>query len=169
MKEHNRQSIGVGVFVRRGDKILIGQRGRLCVRGKDMFCLPGGMLEHPETFAQCAIREVREEAGIEVWPYTISDVPFSIPGLLAVTDHFDIDQQRDGNLVDHLSFWMMTTYASGEPEIMEPDKCVGWEWIRPAALIERLGHTCENPTHPQYYWTPAPLWRRILRPWFGVM
>jgi hypothetical protein len=82
-----------------------------------------------------------------------------------VTDHSDIHQQQDGHLVDHLSLWVMTVYAGGIPENKEPHKCTGWWWARPQEIAKLEG--AENPTHPQYYWTPIPLWRKILRPYFG--
>lgn len=168
MAENNRHSAGIGIFIRRMDKILIGRRGPACARGAGLFALPGGKLDHPETFPDCVRREAREETGLEVeiggnWP------PFSIPGVLAVTDHFDINQQVDGRLADYLSFWMICESRDGEPRVMEPDKCHGWHWVRPRDLLVEMGQSAENPTHPQHYWTPAPLWRRILRPYFGEM
>lgn len=165
MAEHNRQTAGVGVFVRNGNKILIGQRGPACRYGAGMMALPGGYLDHPESFVDCAVREVEQETGV-VCERVRSVIPFRIPGLLAVTDHFDLSQQRDGNLKDHLTFWMLTDYVSGEPVVREPGKAHFWQWVEPCIFLMNVGDAAENPTHPQFYWTPGPLWRAILRPYF---
>lgn len=170
-------SIGVGMFIRNGNTILVGRRGKGCSRGVGCLALPGGHVEPGETIIQAALREVKEETGLDVEhiggtappgssrPELYTNAPFCIPGLLAVTDHFDLNQQVDGKLLEHLSFWMMTRYIEGVPVNMEPTKCERWEWMRPADIAKLDG--VENPTHPQYYWTPIPLWRRILRPYFG--
>eukprot|EP00878_Enallax_costatus_P041622 GHUV01048450.1.p1 GENE.GHUV01048450.1~~GHUV01048450.1.p1 ORF type:complete len:126 (+),score=18.67 GHUV01048450.1:363-740(+) len=54
--------VGLGVIVKRGDHILLGQRhGSL---GEGEWALPGGHLEPGESFEACAMREVAEETGI---------------------------------------------------------------------------------------------------------
>lgn len=53
------------VVVHRG-KVLLVKRKRPPFRG--WLALPGGMLEDNETLEQCAVREVREEAGVVVRP-----------------------------------------------------------------------------------------------------
>lgn len=161
----NRQSAGVGVFVRKFDKILVGRRGPLSRFGQGLLALPGGVLDHPESFPALARREVFEETGLAVTVGGAADAPYCVPGLLAVTDHFDQTQQQDGNLRDHLTFWIMSRWVSGEPAVMEPGKCEGWTWMHPCDVLATPG--ADNPGHPQYYWTPAPLWRKILRPYFG--
>ena len=55
---------GVGVVVRKEDRVLIIQRGNAPGRGE--WGLPGGALEIGETWRDAAVREVREECGIEI-------------------------------------------------------------------------------------------------------
>jgi 8-oxo-dGTP diphosphatase len=158
-------SVGVGVFVRRNSsEILVGRRTKQCARGAGCLALPGGHVEAGETIVQAALREVEEETGLAVQLYG-ARASFRVSGLLAVTDHFDIEQQRDGRLLDHLTMWIMTHHAGGEPVNREPHKCAEWLWMPPHKVLETPG--AENPTHEQYYWTPAPLWREILQPYFG--
>lgn len=55
---------GVGVVVRKGDTVLVIQRGNPPRRGD--WGIPGGAVELGETLRDAAVREVREECGIEI-------------------------------------------------------------------------------------------------------
>ena len=54
----------VVVLVREGDRILMVQESKARVAGT--WNLPGGRVELGESFTDAAVREVREEAGVEV-------------------------------------------------------------------------------------------------------
>ena len=54
-------TIGVGVFVFRGDRVLLARRGHEPARGK--WSIPGGGGEVGETLRQTALRELAEECG----------------------------------------------------------------------------------------------------------
>lgn len=54
----------VGVVVRNGERVLLIQRGKPPRRGD--WGIPGGALEIGETWRAAAVREVREECGIEI-------------------------------------------------------------------------------------------------------
>ncbi|KAK3067338.1 hypothetical protein LTS18_001172, partial [Coniosporium uncinatum] len=56
--------VGVGVFVLRGNKFIVGKR--LGSHGEGTYALPGGHLEYGESFEECAAREVLEETGLDV-------------------------------------------------------------------------------------------------------
>jgi mutator protein MutT len=56
--------IGVGVVVQKDDSVLLIQRGQ--EPGRGMWSLPGGGVELGEHLEQAAVREVREECGIEI-------------------------------------------------------------------------------------------------------
>ena len=59
----------IGVVVWRGEETLIIRRGK--PPGLGQWGLIGGAQEVGETFFECAIREAREEAGIEISPFNI--------------------------------------------------------------------------------------------------
>ena len=59
-----RPLIGVGVVVCKGDQVLLVRRAKAPRRGQ--WSLPGGAQKLGETVRQAAIREVREETGLEV-------------------------------------------------------------------------------------------------------
>jgi 8-oxo-dGTP diphosphatase len=64
MSEMNHPVVGIGVFVVHEGKALLLKRVK--EHGEGTWGLPGGHLEHGETFEECARREVFEEAGIKL-------------------------------------------------------------------------------------------------------
>lgn len=63
---------GVGVVVCKDDQVLLIRRGQPPRQGE--WGIPGGALEVGETWRQAAVREVREECGIEITLGKIIDV-----------------------------------------------------------------------------------------------
>jgi ADP-ribose pyrophosphatase YjhB (NUDIX family) len=57
--------IRVGVVLLEGDALLLVEHRK---GDRGYWLLPGGGLEHGETFFDCAVREVREETGLVVEP-----------------------------------------------------------------------------------------------------
>jgi 8-oxo-dGTP diphosphatase len=60
----NRPKVGVGLLIFKDGKILLGKRKSAHAPG--VYCGTGGHLESGESVFDCAIRETREEAGIEI-------------------------------------------------------------------------------------------------------
>ncbi len=56
--------VGVGVVVWKDGKVLLIRRGKSPMRGR--WSLPGGRQELGETVREAAVREVREETGVEI-------------------------------------------------------------------------------------------------------
>ena len=116
--------VGVGVMILKEGKILLAQRKGSHGAGK--YAFPGGHLEHGESFADCAIRETREEAGIE-----ITNVRF----------------QFVANLIHYLPkhythIGMIADWKAGEPQVLEPEKSESWGWYAldavPSPLFESI-------------------------------
>jgi 8-oxo-dGTP diphosphatase len=61
--------IGVGAVVWRDDKVLLVKRKNPPSQGQ--WALPGGKQQWGETIFQAAVREVREETGVEITPLGI--------------------------------------------------------------------------------------------------
>lgn len=58
-------SPGVTVLIADGERVLLGRRGPQSF-APGTWCLPGGFIEFEEDFVAAAVREVREETGLEV-------------------------------------------------------------------------------------------------------
>lgn len=64
MDSQNTIKIGIGVMTFKNGKVLMGKRnGR---HGEGEYAFTGGNLDYTESFENCARRETREEAGIEI-------------------------------------------------------------------------------------------------------
>ena len=99
--------IGIGVFVFKKGKFLMGKR--LGSHGEGSWSIPGGHLEFGESFEDTAQREVLEETGL-----AIRNIRFG-----AVTnDYFEKEDKH------YVTIWMLSDYASGKATILEPDKSV---------------------------------------------
>jgi len=112
--------VGIGVMVIKNGKVLVGKRKGSFAPGK--YAWPGGKLHYMESFEDCARREVREEAGIE-----IENIRFL--RLMNFKDH------APKHFVD---IGLAADWKSGEPKVMEPDKCEGWDWYDIDSLPEPL-------------------------------
>ncbi|HYC98624.1 NUDIX hydrolase [Brevundimonas sp.] len=88
----------VGVVCLRGGEVLLIRRGRPPRQGE--WSLPGGRIEPGERAVDAALRELREETGVEA----------EIIGLVDVVDGLFPDAGRHYVLIDYAARWV-----SGEP------------------------------------------------------
>ncbi len=66
--------VGAGVLAERDGKVVLARRG--INPGKDKWCFPSGFVEYDETPAQGAIREFKEETGLDVEITELLDVVY---------------------------------------------------------------------------------------------
>jgi 8-oxo-dGTP diphosphatase len=133
-----RPIIGVAGIIVKEQKILLGKRKSEL--GKGTWGFPGGKLEFNETLEACLNRELLEETSLIV------------PNCHLATFTNDIFEKEKAHYV---TLYLRAYYESGEPKIMEPDKCEKWEWFywcslpRPLFLpIENLLKQGYDPTLP---------------------
>ncbi len=119
-------------------KVLLGKRKN--AHGAGEYAWPGGHLEYMESFEECAKREVREEAGIEV-----KNVRF-----LLLTN---LKTYAPKHYVD---VGLVAEWESGEPKVMEPEKLEGWSWYDMNNLPQPLFSTI--PSYLEAYATGKNFW-----------
>lgn len=83
----------VGICRPDGRWLMIRRSALVAAPGK--VCFPGGAIEEGEDREAAAVREVREEVGLElraiqwVWHHETEDRPLTLWGYLGLADHFD--------------------------------------------------------------------------------
>jgi 8-oxo-dGTP diphosphatase len=107
----DRPKVGVGVIVIRDNKVLLGKR--LNAHGNHTYNFPGGHLEFGESIETCAKREVFEETGLKVDKIIVG--PFT-------NDIFKEENKH------YITIFALCESKIGEPQVMEPEKCTGWNW-----------------------------------------
>lgn len=114
--------IGIGVLIFKQQHLLLGQRKGS--HGALTWSPPGGHLEFGEALEACALREVKEETGLEL----------AAPKLLAMTN--DIFHQEKKHYVT--IFFRADFPADQVVQNLEPEKLIKWEWINVNTLPENL-------------------------------
>jgi ADP-ribose pyrophosphatase YjhB (NUDIX family) len=124
---------GVGVLVVRGGRVLMSRR--LAPHGRGTWSVPGGKPRARESAVACALRELREETGLEGRRGRV------------VAEH--VDGFPESRLVFRTRF-VEVEDVSGRPSRREPDKAAGWRWcawsklpaplFAPVASLVRSGY-----------------------------
>jgi 8-oxo-dGTP diphosphatase len=120
MADGPRPLVGICVVVVKDGRVLLGKRKGS--HGADEYACPGGHLEHLESFADCAAREVMEETGLAIGPVRFLRV-------------LNLTHYAPKHYVD-IAF--AADWQSGEPEVREPDKVDSWAWYPLDALPSPL-------------------------------
>ena len=105
--------VGVGVFVVRDGKFLIGKRKG--AHGAGTWSLIGGHMEMGESIEQTAIREVMEETGVEI----------KNPRYIGMTNDNEAFKKDNRHYVN---LYVLAEWAGNEPTETEPDKLTDLIW-----------------------------------------
>lgn len=122
-----RPQVGVGVFVMKDGKFLMGKRRGS--HGEGAWCTPGGHLEYGESWADCSSREVMEETGV-----SIKNI-----GFIALTNDVFSEEGKH-----YITICMRCDWESGEPKILEPDKFIELGWFTLDTLSNPLFLPLQN-------------------------
>lgn len=120
--------VDVMVLLRRDDgKVLLTERANTGY-ADGQLCPPGGHLEDGETVTEGALRETREEIGVEIDP---KDLTFA-----------HVLHYRSPEGTARIGFFFTATRWRGEPMNREPHKCARLIWTDPAnPLTETVPYT----------------------------
>lgn len=117
--ERLKLKIAVYIFLIKENNILLGRRFNTGWQDGN-YGLPSGHLENDESLIDALIRETKEEIGVDIQP---KDMEFK---------HV---MHRRSIYVD---FFFATKQWSGEPQIMEKDKCDDIQWFPLGKLPENI-------------------------------
>lgn len=116
------------LIVNSDGEVLLGKRHETSIY-PGRFCLPCGYIEYDETYVEAAIREVKEEAGIDIFPKGIINV---------VSNHF-------GNGINSLVIVMLAEYEGRkEPEPGDDITEVGWFSIEDMNKLPPLAFSADE-------------------------
>ncbi|HZV85300.1 MAG TPA: NUDIX hydrolase, partial [Brevundimonas sp.] len=111
----------VGVVCLRGDEVLLIRRGKPPRKGE--WSLPGGRIEYGERATDAALRELREETGVEA----------EISGLLDVVDGVFPEEGRHYVLIDFGAVWLAGEPVAGDDAVearfvalADAEGLIGW-------------------------------------------
>jgi len=124
MKDKKYPRVGIGVMIlNEQGQVLLGLRKGS--HGAGEWCFPGGHYEFGETVFETAQRETMEETGLEVSEFE----------LISVADEMKYIESDDKH---YLNVGVKAVYNGGEPKVMEPDKCLEWQWFDLNSLPENM-------------------------------
>lgn len=110
-KDKKISGVGVAALILKDGKVLVGKRAEKNQRGA--WGQPGGSLRFGETLEECARREAREEAGVEIKNITFAKT---------------VDDIRKDAGKHYVGIFMLAELASGEPKII-PGEFDEWKWV----------------------------------------
>ena len=114
--KHEFTRVGVGPFLLNSRfEILLGKRKGS--HGAGEWSLPGGHIEKFETIEQATLREIKEETGL-------TKVRFLKK--LSYSENFFPEEDKH-----YITCYTLAQLIEGEPQLIEPDKCEGWQWFDP--------------------------------------
>jgi 8-oxo-dGTP diphosphatase len=108
---YDRPKVGIGVFVKKDGKYLLGLRKGSHGAGK--WSLPGGHQEGGESFEEACTRKVGEETGLLIK---------NICPLCFTNDLFEEEK------LHYVTLFFTADWESGDVINREPNKCEKWEW-----------------------------------------
>lgn len=121
----DRSIVGVHLVLVRDGAVLLGQRHPNSAFAPGSWHLPAGHREAGESALACMVRESAEEAGL-----TIAATDLQLAHTL--------DLLAPNSPTPRVQLFFTTSRWSGEPRVLEPDRCTQWRWWPLDALPEPL-------------------------------
>ncbi|MFE9997260.1 NUDIX domain-containing protein [Streptomyces avermitilis] len=116
-----RSVVGAHLVLIRNGAVLLGKRHANSAFAPSTWHLPAGHREQGESAMACVIREAEEETGL-----TIAESDLSLVHTLDLLD--------PGSPIPRIQLFFTASRWSGEPAVLEPDRCTEWRWWPLTAL-----------------------------------
>lgn len=126
MANKKRPKVGIGVLVLKNGKVLLAKRKG--AHGTGEWAFPGGHLEFWESYEECAKRECREEAGIE-----IKNVRF-----------LRLSNLKKYGGKHYVDIGIIADWESGDPQVLEPHRAEKWKWFSLNNLPDPMFEVCKH-------------------------
>jgi 8-oxo-dGTP diphosphatase len=108
--------VGIGTIILNDEgKMLFTKRGQGAKNERGCWEIPGGDVEYGETLADAAVREVKEELGVDA----------EVEQQLLAVDHFIPNEGQHWVAIPFL----VKMKPGQTPKILEPQKCDAIEWF----------------------------------------
>lgn len=114
-------SVGVGIIITRNNQILLLKRHN--VHGAGQWSTPGGHLDYGESPEECAVREAKEETGLDIVNITFRAI---------TNDIFEAENKH------YITIWMQGEYQAGEAILAAPYESSEIDWFDWNKLPEPL-------------------------------
>jgi|SRR3989344_1537442 len=124
--EHETPKVGIGLMIFKDGKVLLGKRKGS--HGEGEYAFPGGHLEYMESFGNCAIRETKEECGID-----IENVRFQF-----------LSNVKTYAPKHYVQIGLIADWKNGKVAILEPEKYESWEWYELDKLPTPIFFPCQQ-------------------------
>jgi len=129
MNENQIPKAELAIIILKRNEILLGKRKGS--HGESTWAFPGGHVEKNEIFEKCAYRKNNEETGLKIKLMTPTPTIWT-------NDIFERGKKH------YHTFYIKAKYISGEPKILEPEKCEEWKWFKWNNLPRNLFLPVEN-------------------------
>lgn len=111
--KQKRPNVAVNAIVLRDGHILLGMRKGSS--GEGTWGLPGGHLEYMESVEMALARELLEETGLVATTLRLHQIVNNVMPNTPYAHYIHLDFIVEG--------------MTGEPQLLEPDKCKEWKWF----------------------------------------
>ncbi|MER5471143.1 NUDIX domain-containing protein [Streptomyces sp. NPDC002935] len=124
-RERERSIVGAHLVLVRNGAVLLGKRHPDSAFAPSAWHVPAGHREPGESALACMVREASEETGITIAASDLSLV-------------HTLDQRNPWSPVPRVQLFFAASRWSGEPQVLEPDRCTEWRWWPLDALPGQL-------------------------------
>lgn len=132
--EYKRPHVGVVILVVKDVTLLMAKRVKDHGRGK--LSTPGGHLEFGESIEACAVREIREEAGIVTTEDQVRIISLS-------------NQPVSGGS-HYVNIGVLVEIGGAEPQEIAPNEMIEWRWVDLDNLADSDVYDMVLPTIHKY-------------------